>query len=98
MTRRDLAWRAGGLALFAAASGTRLIDRSLTGGASDSALAMLLGLGGFLLAIAGVVLLVQGKRVPQSLRAEFRRHRARELAIRPNRRGARPGAPGNQSL
>lgn len=98
MTRRDLAWRSGGLALLAAASGIRLIDRWMTGGASDSTLGMLLGLGGFLLAIAGVVLLVQGKRVPQALRCEYRRHRARGLATRPDRLGTRRGAPGKQSL
>lgn len=92
MTRRDLAWRSGGLALFAAASGMRLIEWSVTGVAPDSALGMLLGLGEFLLAIFGVVLLVQGKRVPQALRAELRRHRARALAIRPRRRGTRRGA------
>jgi hypothetical protein len=93
MTRRNLAWRCSGLTLFAAASGLRLIDRSVT----DPTLGILLGLGGFLLAIVGVVLLVQGKRVPQALRAELRRHRARGLAIRPNRRGTRPGAPGELS-
>lgn len=98
MTRRDLAWRSGGLALFAAASGIRLIERSVPGVASDSALGMLLGLSEFLLAILGVVLLVQGKRVPLALRAELRRHRARALAIRPRRRGTRRRAPGELSL
>ena len=82
MTRRDLAWRLGGLALFAAASGIGLSNRSM---ASDApgAIDILLGLLGFILAIAGAVLLVQGKRVPIVLLAERRRYRAAASAAVP---------------
>ena len=82
MTRRDLAWRLGGLALFAAASGIGLSNRSV---ASDTpgAIDMLLGLLGFMLAIAGAVLLVQGKRVQIALLAERRRYRAGASAVVP---------------
>jgi hypothetical protein len=80
MTRRDLAWRLGGLALFAAASGIGLSNRSM---ASDTpgSIDILLGLLGFMLAITGAILLVQGKRVPVALLAERRRYRAGASAV-----------------
>lgn len=96
MTRRDLTWRAGGFALFVAASAVGLVEHSPTD-APDSTFGLLLGLIGFLLAIAGIVLLVQGKRVPQSWRAERRRHRARPLS-KADPLGSGPGTPGELSL
>ena len=84
MTRRDMAWRLGGLALFASASGIGLLNGPVAGDAPGS-LDLLMGLLGFLLAITGIVFLVQGKRVPNAWRAERRRHRTRTSAIAPAR-------------
>ena len=86
MTHRDLAWRGAGVALVAVAGLVRLAD----GGATHGAVALL----AFVLMLLGVVLLVQGKRVPAALRVERSRHRLLAQAIRERRRtppGARDG-------
>lgn len=76
MTRRDRAWRAAGAALFAAACAIGVINR-LDGGSA--------GLPGFGLAVLGLVLLVQGKRVPAAMRVERSPHRTLARAIRQRR-------------
>ncbi len=73
MTRRDLAWRASGAALFAAAATVGFISR---GGS-----AAVLGLPAFCLALLGIVLIVQGRRVPAALRIERSGHRTLAQAI-----------------
>lgn len=86
MTHRDLMWRGAGLALVAVAGIARLAD----GTGAHSALTLL----AFILMLLGVVLLVQGKRVPAALRVERSRHRMLAQAIRQRRRtppGARDG-------
>lgn len=82
MTHRDLAWRGTGVALLAIATAIGLGDR-FDGGAA------LLGLG---VALAGLVLIVQGKRVPAAWRVELSRHRTLAQAIRARRhRGSGSG-------
>lgn len=74
MTLRDLAWRCAGggiLALAGAIGPGHLLG---TGGAS--------GLLAFVTALLGLVLLVQGRRVPAALRIERSRHRALPQALR----------------
>lgn len=78
MTRRDLTWRGVGLAV--AMLGVAIV----AGGATAW------GLPAFCLVLLGVVLIVQGKRVPAALRIERSRHRALAQAIR-DRRRQRPG-------
>jgi hypothetical protein len=70
---RDLAWRGIGLAALALAGA---IARSPGDGGGAT------GLIAFLVAISGLVLLVQGKRVPLALRIERSRHRNLPQAIR----------------
>ncbi len=60
MTQRDLAWRGVGAVAFLFAAGIGLADR-LDGGS-------LLALPAFGLALIGLVLIVQGKRVAASVR------------------------------
>lgn len=86
MTRRDLAWRAVGIAMIGGGCLTSAVD---TGDAGTTAI---LGLVGFTVAIAGLVLALQGKRVPLALRIERSRHRELPMAIwrrRHTRRGSR---------
>ena len=64
MTGRDLAWRAGGLALAVGGCAASLLDRS------GSPFTIIY----FLLTIAGLVLLLNGKRVAIALQAERRGH------------------------
>lgn len=80
MTGRDLAWRAAGAALIAAAAAVDLA------GAVP-------GVPAFLLAIAGLVLLVQGGRAPRALRVERGRHRHLPVALRRRRRAGRAPLP-----
>lgn len=77
MTRRDLAWRSAGVALFATATAIGLQD-GLSGDVK---------LLGFALALVGLVLIVQGRRVPAAWRIERSRHRALTQAIHARRRG-----------
>jgi hypothetical protein len=64
MTRRDLRWKAGGLALTATAC-------ALCGAADGSPLMIVV----FPLALLGLPLMIHGKRVGQMVRAERRGHR-----------------------
>ena len=74
MTHRDLAWRGAGLALITASA--------VIGSASSNPTRLL----AFALAVCGLVLLVQGRRVPAALRVERSRHRGLPQAIRERRR------------
>lgn len=85
MTRRDRAWRGLGVGLVALAVIARV-------GYGDGARTEL-GVAAFLLCLAGLVLIVQGKRVPAALRVELGRHRLLAQAIRDRRRN-RPSDPG----
>lgn len=71
MKARDLAWRGLGLAALALAGA---LARSTADGSA--------GVIAFLVAILGMVLLVQGKRVPLAVRIERSRHRNLPQAIR----------------
>lgn len=78
MTRRDLAWRASGIVVFAAAATLGILSRG-----GDAAV---LGLPAFCLAVLGTVLILQGRRVPAALRIERSEHRALARAIHERRR------------
>ncbi|MEG3175157.1 hypothetical protein U1872_02875 [Sphingomonas sp. RB3P16] len=78
MTHRDLAWRGLGTGLIVVAAIVRILDAS---GAHAG-----LGLLAFLLVVAGLVLIFQGKRVPAALRIERSRHRLLAQAIHDRRR------------
>ncbi|MDX5984254.1 hypothetical protein [Sphingomonas echinoides] len=77
MTPRDRAWRGVGVVAFLFAAGVGLADR-LDGGS-------LLALPAFALALIGLVLIVQGKRVAAAVRVERSRHRTLVAAIRAQR-------------
>lgn len=78
MTRRDLAWRLGGVALTAGAcTACLLLDRS----------PLMVPL--FVVALLGLPLMVHGKRVPQVLRAERRGHALTAGAVHAARLRAR---------
>jgi hypothetical protein len=81
MTARDLAWRIGGAALFGLACA---IGQSRSVSSSDG-IDTLFGLVAFVLAIAGVVLLVQGKRIPMAFRVERSGHRNLVAAVHSRR-------------
>lgn len=81
MTRRDLHWRLGGLALFAAAAGLGFASHA-DAVQSNAGLNAPLGVVAFLLYLAGAVLVIQGERLPRAWAA---RHVAR-----PQRPAARP--------
>lgn len=78
MTHRDIAWRSFGGALFLMGAVIGLNDR--VGGGSFP------GLAGFLVALFGFVLIVQGKRVPAALRIERSRHKGLPQSIHARRR------------
>lgn len=65
MTPRDLHWRLGGLALFAAAGGLGLVSNA-DAVKSNAGLSGSLGLLAFLLYLAGAVLVIQGERLPRA--------------------------------
>ncbi|MEN3748208.1 hypothetical protein TPR58_13615 [Sphingomonas sp. HF-S3] len=79
MTRRDLGWRAAGVAMIILGWSASL------GARSDAAGMEVLGLLGFSLAMAGLVLAVQGRRVAAALRVERSRHRDLPMRIRSHR-------------
>ncbi|TPG54223.1 hypothetical protein [Sphingomonas glacialis] len=82
MTHRDRLWRGLGVALVVVASAVRMTEGFETQIGA--------GLAAFILMLAGLVLIVQGKRVPAALRIERSRHRLLAQAIR-DRRHRRPG-------
>ncbi len=85
MTRRDIRWRVGGVALFVAACGTSLMHRSVSAsvaGQPASSLELLLGLLSFMLASAGMLLIIQGERLPASWRGELDRRRGDRIRTR----------------
>lgn len=78
MTRRDIAWRGLGVALLAVAG----IGEAWSGGDAGQGM----GVFGFALAVIGLVLVVQGRRVPAALRIERSQHRLLAQAIHARRR------------
>ena len=78
MTRRDLRWKAGGLALTATAC-------ALCGAADGSPLTIVV----FPLALLGLPLMIHGKRVGQMVRAERRGHSHTVDAVHAARRRRR---------
>ena len=81
MKRRDLCWRAAGTAVFALAC--------LAGVAGLAGATGKVGLPGFVLALIGLALIVQGRRVAAALRCEQGRHPALAQAIRARQRARR---------
>lgn len=75
MTRRDIGWRVTGAALSLGGCAASMADRT------DSLLTLLY----FFMALMGLVLMVNGKRVAVVLRAERRGHGATASAIRAER-------------
>ncbi len=83
MTPRDLIWRAAGGGLIAAGYGvTRAVE-------SAGGPAAILGLFGIMVAAAGLLLLLGGKRIPMALRIERSRHRELPMAIKARRHAGR---------
>lgn len=76
MRRRDVAWRLAGVAVFAVAVAIGLGDWVGDG----------VKLLAFALALVGIVLTVQGRRVPAAWRAELSKHRALAPTIHALRR------------
>lgn len=68
LKRRDLAWRGLGLGILALAGAIGPGEMFGVGGG--------LGLVAFVAAAIGLVLVIQGRRVPAALRIERSRHRA----------------------
>lgn len=77
MTQRDLLWRGLGVALVVLATSVRVADGDGTHAAAS--------LVAFILTLTGLVLIVQGRRVPAALRVERSRHRLLAQAIRDRR-------------
>lgn len=75
MTRRDLRWRAAGLALSAGGCAAGLLHRA------GSPFTLLY----FVAAILGIVLMLNGKRVPIAFAAERRGHRDTAATIHARR-------------
>lgn len=85
MTRRDLRWRIGGVALIAAGYAVTRAASNATGSADIP------GLFGLLVAAGGLLLLLGGKRVALALRIERSRHRELPGAIHVARQTRRRG-------
>ncbi|MBA3942361.1 MAG: hypothetical protein C0520_14235 [Sphingopyxis sp.] len=85
MTVRDLRWRIGGGTLLAMGYFT-VHAASKAAGSAD-----LLGLLGFLVAAAGLLLLIGGRRIALALRVERSRHRELPAAIRTAHHARRQG-------
>lgn len=72
MAGRDLVWRLAGAALLAGAGGTSLVHRQVLAAAADrpaSAIEMALALASFVLAGAGIVMILTGARLRDAWRA-----------------------------
>ena len=78
MRLRDIAWRSVGVGLVGIAAVLRVIARPETQN--------LLSLAALFLILLGLVLIVQGRRVPAAMRVECSRHRLLPQAIRDRRR------------
>jgi hypothetical protein len=83
MTARDLAWRGSGLALSVGGCAVSLLDRG------GSPLTVLY----FLVTIAGIVLMLNGKRVAVAVKAERRGHCDTAAAIHAGRIRRRLNCP-----
>lgn len=83
MTQRDLFWRAAGGGFIAAGYGVSRAAESAGGAAA------IFGLFGIMVAAAGLLLLLAGKRVPMALRIERSRHRELPMAIKARRQAGR---------
>lgn len=81
MTQRDLLWRATGAVLVCAGYA---LTHAATGADAD-----LVGIVGLLVAAAGLLLLLAGKKAVLALRIERSRHRELPGAIRASRRARR---------
>ncbi|WP_010184881.1 hypothetical protein [Sphingomonas sp. PAMC 26605] len=78
MTHRDLAWRSLGVALVVVAVAARIAD----GAGTHAGLSVI----AFIMALIGLALIVQGRRVSAALRVERSRHRMLAQAIHDRRR------------
>ena len=81
MTQRDLFWRTAGAALIGAGY---VLTRLATEAGAD-----LVGITGLLVAAAGLLLVLAGKKAVFALRVERSRHRELPGAIRASRRARR---------
>ena len=77
MTRRDLAWRCGGVVLFGLACANACIDHQSNAGVD--------GPVRFGIALFAIVLMLQGKRVALLFRIERSRHRTLASTIHARR-------------
>lgn len=84
MTRRDLAWRAAGASLFITGCTVNLLGRVGSPNAPVMPVAVT-GLLAFVVAVLGIVLLIQGKRIPNIWKVERGRHRDLPIAIHQRR-------------
>lgn len=82
MTGRDALWRGAGAATFAGAIGTCALP----------GIGVAVQLLCFVLAVAGIVLMIQGRRVPAALRIELSAHRSLPQAIHARTRRDAAGA------
>ena len=81
MTGRDLAWRGAGLALTMIGCAPGIVRP-----ADATGLWSALTIAGLLVAIAGIVLMIHGRRVAVALRIERSRHRQLPSILRTRRR------------
>ena len=94
MTGRDLRWRVGGAVLFVAGCAAPVIGRAARSPARSIA-GPLVTLPCFAAALVGIVLMLNGKRVPVLLKAERRGHcdTAAVIHSRRIRQSRRPTGP-----
>lgn len=85
MMLRDLMWRTSGAVMIAAGYFATFAS------ARASGLTLIIAPASFLLAAAGLLLFLGGKRVPLALRIERSRHRYLPTAIHARRRARRRG-------
>jgi len=84
MSRSDQGWRSLGVLLFAGGCGGSFAVRALDTGVGTALMLLC-----FLVTLGGVVLAVQGKRVPLAFRIEHSRHRNLPLILHLRRRNRR---------